>query len=166
MNFSETPRLFKRRTKDLSGKGFILVSYKRLSCVLQGCACPLNPKNQIMHIGRNVSRLRNFRSIKQQDMAKRLGMTQQNYSLIENAENIDDDMLNRIAEIIEFPLETIKSPETAGQQSIFNSGSISDSIFYQNNPMDKIVELYERLLESEKEKVRMLERLLNAAKHI
>ena len=110
-----------------------------------------------MHIGRNVSKLRHFRGIKQQDMAKRLGMTQQNYSRIENSENIDDDMLNQIAEIVEFPADTIRTLETAGQQSIFNSGSISDSIFYQNNPLEKIIDLYERLLESEREKVKLLE---------
>ena len=111
-----------------------------------------------MSIGYNISRLRSFRGIKQQDMATRLKMSQQNYSLIENSEEIDDNLLDRIAEIIDFPIEAIKNLGDSRQQSIFNSGSISESIFYQNNPLEKIVELYERLLESEREKVRILER--------
>lgn len=111
------------------------------------------------HLGRNVSRLRSFRGIKQQDMARQLKMSQQNYSLIENSEQIDEEMLSRIAAIVDFPVETIKSLDNAGNQSIFNSGSITDSIFYQNNPLEKIVELYERLLESERQKVSLLEKL-------
>lgn len=128
-------------------------------------------QSTMQHIGRNVSQLRNFRRLKQQDIARRLGMSQQNYSLIENSESIDDEMLNKIAEIIDFPVEAIKSLNSDSQQSFFNSGSISDSIFYpgnisdsviyQNNPLEKIVELYERLLESEKEKVKLLEGVIS-----
>jgi Helix-turn-helix. len=113
-----------------------------------------------MHIGRNVGKLRGFRGIKQQDMAKRLNMTQQNYSLIENSKEIDDDLLKRIAEIIEFDVEDIKQLQENGTQSIFNSGSISDSIFYQNNPLEKIIELYERIIKEKDEQIENLKNLL------
>ncbi|PQJ09760.1 transcriptional regulator [Flavipsychrobacter stenotrophus] len=111
-----------------------------------------------MHIGRNISRLRSFRGIKQLDVAKRLKMTQQNYSLIENAEEVDDNLLSRIAAIIDFPVEMIKDLDNSKVQSIFNSGSITDSIFYQNNPVDKIIELYERLLKEKDETITILQK--------
>lgn len=104
-----------------------------------------------MHIGRNINRLRNFRGIKQQDIAKRLKMSQQNYSHIENSEEVDEDLLKRIAEIVDFPVDTIKELDNSKHQSIFNSGSITESIFYQNNPVEKIIELYERLLKEKNE---------------
>lgn len=78
-------------------------------------------------------------------------MSQQNYSLIENSEEVDEDLLKRIAEIVDFPIESIKELDNSKQQSIFNSGSITDSIFYQNNPIEKIIELYERLLKEKDE---------------
>ena len=109
-----------------------------------------------MHIGRNINRLRSFRGIKQQDMAKRLKMSQQNYSLIENSEKIDDDLLSLIAGILDFPEDAIKELDNNNSQSIFNSGSITDSIFYQNNPIEKIIELYERLLKEKDEQLEML----------
>ncbi len=109
-----------------------------------------------MHIGRNINRLRSFRGIKQQDVAKQLKMTQQNYSLIENAEEVNDELLARIAAIIDFPIDVIKELDSSKAQSIFNSGSITDSIFYQNNPIDKIVELYERMLKEKDETIAAL----------
>ncbi len=118
----------------------------------------------MQHIGRNISRLRNFKGIKQLDMAQRLHMTQQNYSLIENAETIDDDMLSLIAGILDFPEDLIRELDTAGSQSIFNSGSITESVFYQNNPVDKIIELYERLLEVERKHNEQLVQLLQSKK--
>lgn len=114
-----------------------------------------------MHVGRNISRLRSFRGIKQDDIAKRLKMTQQNYSLIENSEHINDEMLEKIAEILGYDTEYIKNmPEVPYVYSTNQSGGhvISGNIVnYDNNPVDKIIELYERMLSAEKEKSRQLE---------
>ncbi len=118
----------------------------------------------MQHVGKNISRLRNFRGFKQLDMAQRLKMTQQNYSLIENAETIDDEMLSMIAHILDFPEDLIRQLDTAGSQSIFNSGSITESVFYQNNPVDKVIELYERLLETERKHNEELRQLLQSKK--
>lgn len=46
----------------------------------------------------------------------------------------------------------------------FNSHDHSNSVNYNLNPVDKIIELYERLLAAEKEKVSYLEKLLNQKK--
>lgn len=110
-----------------------------------------------MHIGRNVNRLRSFRGIKQQDMAKRLKMSQQNYSLIENSPEIDEDLLKKIAEVLEYDTEFIKElPDTPHVYS--NNQQGGNVINYNFNPIEKIVELYERLLESERKRNELLEK--------
>lgn len=113
-----------------------------------------------MHIGRNIGKLRSFRGIKQQDMAKRLKMTQQNYSLIENSEKVDDDLLKRIAGVLDYEPDFIKElPDTPHVYSTHQQGG--NVINYEFNPIEKIVELYERLLESERKRVEQLETLIN-----
>lgn len=134
-----------------------LVFYKSYTCVLQE-KCNLQKKKKTMHLGRNIHKLRSYRGIKQQDIAKQLNMTQQNYSLIENSEKIDDNLLQRISDIIDMPVETIKNLDTENNQSIFNSGHITESVFYQNNPVEKIIALYERLLKEKDEMIALLKK--------
>lgn len=114
----------------------------------------------MVHLGNNVARLRGFRRIPQKEMAAKLGLTQQEYSRIENKDIIEDDLLEQIAKAIDFPTELIKELENSAIQNIHNSGSITDSIFYQNNPIEKLEEIYERLLKSEREKNEILNNTL------
>jgi len=113
-----------------------------------------------MHIGRNINRLRSFRGIKQADMATRLKMTQQNYSHIENMEKVDDDLLKRIAEVLDLDVEFIREmPEVP---YVYNNNQHAESVVnYQFNPLEKIIELYERLLEKERKRITELEAQIN-----
>lgn len=111
-----------------------------------------------MHIGHNVARLRNYRGIKQEEMAKRLQMSQQNYSLIEKSTKINEDVLRRIANELEYDIEFIQSmPDVPYVYSAHQTGG--NVVNYNFNPIEKIVELYEALLKSEREKIELLERL-------
>jgi len=49
------------------------------------------------HIGRNISRLRELRGIKQDALAFSIGVSQQTISHIENSEKVDEDKLELIA---------------------------------------------------------------------
>lgn len=112
-----------------------------------------------MHLGHNVARLRNYRGIKQEDMAKRLRMTQQNYSLIENSAKINEDVLKAIAKELEYDAHFIKElPDTPHVYSTHQSGG--NVINYTFNPIEKIVELYDALLKSEREKIALLENMI------
>lgn len=112
-----------------------------------------------MHIGRNISRLRSYRGLKQGDMAKRLKMTQQNYSLIENAEHVSDTVLKKVADVLDYDVEFIKQmPEVPYVYS--NNQQGGNVVNYEFNPVDKIIKLYESLLASERQKVALLESLL------
>ncbi len=127
------------------------------------------------HQGRAVKRIREILGIKQDALAIDLGLTQQAVSLMEQKEVLDAPMLQKVAEILKVPKEAIESfDEEAAVNVISNTYSFQD--FKDNavasgfsfqpsfNPVDKVVELYERLLQAEKEKVEMLERLLKEKK--
>ena len=120
------------------------------------------------HIGRNISRIRELKDMKQEALAQALGTSQQTISAIENSETVDEEKLIEIAKALEVSVEAIKSFSDEGVINYFNSFNnnvvTTGSIFATNcnfNPLDKVVELYERLVQAEKDKVEYLERLLN-----
>lgn len=114
-----------------------------------------------IHLGRNVKRIREIMGIKQDALAADLDISQQSVSLLEQKADIDDRMLERIAGILKVPADAIKNfseeatvnyINTFHDQSI-NNGAVGSSLYHCSfNPIDKIVELYERLLQAEKEK--------------
>ncbi len=121
------------------------------------------------HIGRNISRIRELRGMKQEALAIAIGLSQQTVSNIEGSETVDDEKLNAIAEALGVSADSIKSFSDEGVVNYFNNvydNDITDSIVNANalectfNPIDKIVELYERLVQAEKDKVEYLERLM------
>ena len=101
--------------------------------------------------------------IKQDALAFDLGISQQAISLLEQREKIDDKILGDVAKILKVPVEAIKSfNEEAAFNIISNTyHDNSASVHYSFNPIDKIVELYEALLKSEREKNALLERMLD-----
>ncbi|TPG42016.1 helix-turn-helix domain-containing protein [Flavobacterium pectinovorum] len=131
------------------------------------------------HIGRNISRIRELRDMKQETLAEAIGISQQSISNIEASESIDEEKLKAIAEVLGVSVEAIKN---YSDESVFNiisntyhntssdsSTLISSSVNFQPtfNPLDKLIEayeenkkLYERLVQGEKEKVEYLEKLL------
>ncbi|MEK6510641.1 helix-turn-helix transcriptional regulator [Myroides odoratimimus] len=123
------------------------------------------------HIGKNISRIREIKGMKQITLAELLGVSQQQVSIIENSESVEDSKLESIAKILEVPVDAIKEYSDDKVMNIINS-TITDSPIYNNfctfNPLDKLIEaheenkkLYERLLEAEKEKTAYLEKLLS-----
>jgi transcriptional regulator with XRE-family HTH domain len=120
------------------------------------------------HIGRNISRLRELRGMKQLALADAMGVSQQTISNIESSETLEDDKLQQIAKALDVSVEAIKNFSEEGVINYFNnfydhsSGGNNVGAFgtlnCTFNPLDKVVELYERLLEAEKEKVAYLEK--------
>jgi transcriptional regulator with XRE-family HTH domain len=129
-----------------------------------------------MHIGRKISRIRELRGMKQETLAHELGVTQQAISKLEQSEDIDDEKLELIATALGVSAEGIKS---FNEEAVINnintfrdSSSMNDYSAILNyqcqfNPVDKLLEaleenkrLYEQLLSSEREKVEMLQKIL------
>ncbi|MFD2939054.1 MULTISPECIES: helix-turn-helix domain-containing protein [Flavobacterium] len=120
------------------------------------------------HIGRNISRIRELKDMKQEALAQALGTNQQAISAIENSETVDEKKLIEIAKALDVSVEAIENFSDEGVINYFNSFNnnvvTTGSIFATNctfNPLDKVVELYERLVQAEKDKVEYLEKLLN-----
>jgi len=116
-------------------------------------------------IGRKISRIRELRGIKQEHLAAELGVSQQTVSQMEQAETVEDEVLEKVAAVLGVSAEAIKNYNDEAVLNIISNTFISNdtstlnAINYQPsfNPIDKIVELYN-------EKVALLERLLLAEK--
>ena len=125
------------------------------------------------HIGRNISRIRELREMKQEGLAMAIGVSQQTISTIENSATIDEEKLIAIAEALGVSAEGIKNfseeaffniiNNTYHNNSSDNSTLIASSVNYQPtfNTIEKIVELYERLVQAEMGKTEYLEKLLD-----
>lgn len=106
------------------------------------------------HTGRSVQRVRMYFDVKQEALVADLGISQQ--------EEIEEEMLSKIAGILGVSSEVIRDFDV--ERAIFNINNIRDNTFEQGstfiaqqfNPLEKIIELYERLLQSEREKVDLL----------
>lgn len=117
------------------------------------------------HIGKNISRIRGLRGIKQESLAMDLGLSQSEVSIIENSDSIEEELLSQIANILNVTPEIIeKFDENLAVFNINNSienttiTESSQGIHQIFNPLDQVVELYERLLASEKEKLELLKK--------
>jgi transcriptional regulator with XRE-family HTH domain len=120
-----------------------------------------------LHIGQKIERIRLFRGIKQEYLAKKLGISQQQVSKIEKQETIEDEMLKQIADALGVTTEVIQNFDedkiTYNINNLYEIHDIeikdnasSNFIAQQFNPIEKISELYERLLRSEREKSELL----------
>jgi transcriptional regulator with XRE-family HTH domain len=111
-----------------------------------------------VHLGRKIERMRELRGMKQETLAQALGITQQAVSKMESSEQVDPERLEKVASVLGVSLEALRN---FSEEALFNNinnvfHDHSALVNYQFNPIDKIVELYERLLKSEREKVEML----------
>lgn len=138
----------------------------------------MNTANTVQkpHQGKNIKRLREILGIKQETLADKLHTTQQNISLIESKEIVEEDILKKVADIFNVPMEVIKDFSDEGIVNIvsntFNDTFNENSAFFNFrpnfNPIEKIVELYkekeelyQKMLDAEKEKIEFLKKLLD-----
>lgn len=119
------------------------------------------------HIGRKISRIRELRGMKQEALAVAMGVSQQTVSNLENSEEIDEKRLKVVADALGVSLEAIENFSDENMIAYFNSfhdNSVNHGplqpMHCTFNPLDKVVELYERLVQAEKDKVEYLEKLL------
>ncbi|MGY3211928.1 helix-turn-helix domain-containing protein [Mucilaginibacter sp. HD30] len=118
-----------------------------------------------LHIGKKIERVRRLRGLTQDEIGVGLGITKQAVSKLEQSESIDDERLDNIAKVlgvtkdglINFDEERVLNVNTNFNE---NCGVTVNSIYTfvenVNNPVEKIIELYESLLKSEREKVEIL----------
>jgi hypothetical protein len=86
--------------------------------------------------------------------------------LLESKEEIEPDLLEQVAKALRVPTEAIRNfDEDKAVQIIsntFHDSSVLNGINYYPtfNPVDKVIELYERMLKDKTEMIEKLEQLL------
>ncbi|MGE8555333.1 MAG: XRE family transcriptional regulator [Chryseobacterium jejuense] len=130
-------------------------------------------QNKKIHQGRNIKRFREMLGIKQEALAFELGddWNQKKVSLLEQKETVESDILAQVAKILKVPAEAIENFNEEQAVNViantysfqdFKDNAIASGFNYQPsfNPIDKMVELYERMLEQQKEMIEKLEKLI------
>jgi transcriptional regulator with XRE-family HTH domain len=123
-----------------------------------------------IHQGRNIKRFREMLGKKQETLAAELGAdwTQKKVSLLEGKQEIEPAILQEVAKALKIPAAAIENfDEEAAINIVANTFSDEASAFAQNykctfNPLDKVVELYERMI---KERDQEIEKLKSAHKN-
>jgi transcriptional regulator with XRE-family HTH domain len=130
-----------------------------------------------IHEGRNIKRFREMLGVKQDALAAGLGddWNQQKISLLEQKETIEPGVLQQVSQVLKVPVEAFKnfdeeSAITFISNTFHNHDQSSGLNYYPTyniNAFEKWLEvmeenkkLYERLLQAEKEKVALLEKVL------
>ena len=130
--------------------------------------------NSKVHHGRNIRRTRMEKNINQDVLSEKVSMSQPTVSRYETMKVIDDEILERFAKALNVPMDYLKTLEEDAPSVVFETNTVNnnaDTIStsgsgYVNenntnyNPVDKISELYERLLKEKDEKYAALERRL------
>lgn len=117
-----------------------------------------------IHEGRNVKRIREILGVKQDALAAELGLSQQAVSALEQKEALDKEVIEKIANVLKVTPDAIRSFQ---EEAIINNISCTFHDFHDNasvfqfNPVDKIIELYDKLLREKDEKIALLEKLLD-----
>ena len=140
-----------------------------------------------VHHGHNIRRFRIEKNMNQEVLSQLVHLSQSAVSKYEQMRVIDDEMLHRFSRALDVPFEYLKSLEEDAQTVVFENNTVNDSEQYTGgakislgtvksytedsdnsvdnrvnnfNPIEKITELYERLLKEKDEKYAALERRL------
>nr|WP_199077086.1 helix-turn-helix transcriptional regulator [Pedobacter sp. ASV19] len=117
---------------------------------------------KVYPVGSNIRRLRKIKGLSQQELADKLEISRQGVGLLEQAQTLDEDKLKKVAEALGVTVEAVET--LSEEQAIFQINTMNDNaqaIFqYNANPIEKIIELSERLLQAEKEKYKLLQEML------
>lgn len=115
-----------------------------------------------LHMGRKIERVRKLRGMTQSDLGNVMGITKQAVSKMEQLEKIDDERIKQVASALGVTEEGLKR---FNDESVFytynffeNSGVNAASIgahnieTLNNFPIEKTIEMFEKLLQKEREK--------------
>jgi transcriptional regulator with XRE-family HTH domain len=110
---------------------------------------------RIETIADRLKKIRIDKNVSQDFLAKKLGFTQKAYSKIENNETkLNVEVLQRISEILEIPVESFFTNNNQPILNDFSNRTGGDNVIYKNNSVEKIEELYKKLLDSKDEVIK------------
>ena len=124
------------------------------------------------HLGRKVRHMRELLNFTQDEIAEKMGVSQQTVSHIESSETVNDEQLEKVGKALGVSAEAIKNlDENATVYNIVTNHGSAIGLANQNynctfNPFDKWAEaieenkkLYKELLKEKDEKIAMLKEM-------
>ncbi|MFY0255290.1 helix-turn-helix domain-containing protein [Chitinophaga sp. 30R24] len=118
--------------------------------------------NSSVHQGNNIRQIRELVGLRQQQLAERLGSNwnQQKVSLLEKKQKIKPHILQTVSSALDISVEFIQYFDSRYARQLLKCGSRNGYMQQQTSfLLQKIIELYEKLLESEREKYRITQYL-------
>ena len=130
-------------------------------------------KEEKIHLGRNIKRIREILGIKQEALALELGddWSQKKISLVETKAEIEPATLQKISNALGVNIDAIRyfdeysviefirrSFNNEGNPGTTNLSQVDH--YFSFNPVDKVIELYERMLHDQSEMIKRLQELI------
>ena len=115
----------------------------------------------MLHVGRKIERVRRLRGMTQTELGDALGISKQAVSKIEQTEELDDERLKPIAKALGVTEDGLKkfNEETVLYNTInfyencgVTTSAVSNNHTFNNFPIEKTIEMFEKLLKKEGEK--------------
>ena len=124
----------------------------------------------MLHIGRKIERVRKLRGMTQTELGEALGITKQAVSKLEQAEKLEDEKVKSLANALGVTEEGLRkfhegsvlpTPSPFYENCGVSSASIgTPTIEILNNfPIEKTIELFEKLLEKERKNFERVKKL-------
>ena len=111
-----------------------------------------NIKSNHLHLGKKIERVRRLRGMTQTELGQLLGITKQAVSKMEQTEKIDDERLEKIASALGVTTDGLK--EYNEETVLYNTNNQT----FNNFPIEQTIELFEKLLEKQKEQFESLKK--------
>jgi len=117
--------------------------------------------------GPNVTRWREWRKMTQEQLSELTGYSQAALSKYEKKEVLEPEVLEKLTKAFDIPVEAITELGNENTVNIvsntfsdFKDNAVANQLYPTFNLVDKVAELYERMLKAEQEKVALLHEVL------
>lgn len=116
--------------------------------------------------GPNVTFWKEWKKMTQEQVSELTGYSQGALSKFEKREVLEPEVLEKLANAFDLPVQALTEMGSDNPVNIisstFHDNAIASMMHCQPtfNPLDKVVELYERMLKAEQEKVALLQEVL------
>lgn len=128
----------------------------------------VNPENTSNHHGQNIAKFRALLGINQEELGKKMNMSQAQISKYEQMEIIDDVTLGKFSAALGVPIQVLKSYDHEGTVNKFftyintvnDGGTVTNTTDVNHviiNPLDAVMQLHKEVITLMEEKVAKLE---------
>ncbi len=120
-----------------------------------------------IHLGRKIEGIRRLRGMTQTELGELLGVTKQAISKMEQTEKFTNERLEEIASALGVTIDGLKkynddtvlyNTNNFYENCGVKTSAVSNNHTFNNFPLEKTIELFEKMLEKEREKFESLKK--------